>query len=256
MHRRELPGRYFRRWVFLGALGVGLVTTAHAEQAKSIAAPQDIPYFDIYIIQSGPITWFVQIPISVAVVALIIRYALLIRRKAFVPTTTRDQVSQLFQARQYREAMEFAAGDPSMLGHVVHASLAEAPNGFAAMQRTVTEAAEERSVTLMRQIEWLNLIGNVAPMIGLFGTVWGMILAFWALVDIVQKGGVTDAAQLAFGIMQALGTTFWGLLEAIPALTAFSFFRNRVDVLTAECARTAEELIDVFKPGPKRPAQA
>ncbi len=140
-----------------------------------------------------------------------------------------------------------------MLGQVVHAALTEAPNGFAAMQRSVVETAETRSLGLMRQIEWLNLIGNVAPMIGLFGTVWGMILAFWALVDIVQKGGVTDAAQLAFGIMQALGTTFWGLLEAIPALAAFSFFRNRIDVLTSQCARTAGELIEVFKPGVKRP---
>jgi len=89
-------------------------------------------------------------------------------------------------------------------------------------------------------IEPLNIIGNVAPMIGLFGTVYGMILAFR---EIVVAGGSPDPVELAAGIGTALTTTFWGLVVAIPALAGYALLRTRLDGLTAEAARSAEELV-------------
>ena len=104
----------------------------------------------------------------------------------------------------------------------------------------VTESLEQDTANLLRKIEWLNLIGNVAPMIGLFGTVWGMIEAF---NGIVQAGGQPQPADLAAGISVALVTTWWGLIVAIPALAAFGFLRNRIDSFTAEVALTSEKLL-------------
>jgi biopolymer transport protein ExbB len=242
------------RGIALAILICGLIAgAAHAEsRGRQVAESSDVPYLYVFVVKSGPITWFIQIPMSVITLGLIIRYGILIRRKNLLPEETLGKIREHFQAKQYREAMEFASDDASILGRVVSAGLHQAAGGFAAMQRAVSEQAEQQSVRLMRQLELLNIIGNISPMIGLFGTVTGMIFAFWALVDIVQKGGMTDAAQLAAGIMYALGTTFWGLLIAIPALAAFSWFRSVVDKLTDETEQTASEFIEVFRPGARK----
>ena len=89
------------------------------------------------------------------------------------------------------------------------------------------------------------MLGQVSPMIGLFGTVYGMILAFQA---IVATGGTADPGLLAGGISTALTTTFWGLAVAIPTLAAYGIIRNQVDELTTEATLTARELLNHFRP--------
>jgi len=91
----------------------------------------------------------------------------------------------------------------------------------------------------------LNIIGNVAPMLGLLGTVLGMILAF---NEIVSARGIPSPVQLADSIGIALVTTFWGLIVAVPALAVYSFMRNRIDGLSAETALAAQELIGMVCP--------
>ena len=88
-------------------------------------------------------------------------------------------------------------------------------------------------------------------MIGLFGTVYGMILAFQA---IVVTGGDADPIMLAGGISTALTTTFWGLVVAIPALAGYAIIRNRIDQFTTEATSRAEELLSHFRPRPGRAA--
>ncbi len=102
----------------------------------------------------------------------------------------------------------------------------------------------------LRRIEYLNVLGQVSPMIGLFGTVYGMILAFQA---IVAAGGNADPVLLAGGISTALTTTFWGLVVAIPALTGYGIIRNKIDELTTEATMAAEELVNQFRPKAKTP---
>ena len=88
-------------------------------------------------------------------------------------------------------------------------------------------------------------MGNIAPMVGLFGTVYGMIVAFQQLVD---AGGSPDPVDLAAGISTALVTTFWGLVVAIPALAAYAVVRNKIDAITAEGLVAAEQIIKPFRP--------
>jgi biopolymer transport protein ExbB len=85
-------------------------------------------------------------------------------------------------------------------------------------------------------------------MIGLFGTVYGMILAFQS---IVVAGGNADPVLLAGGISTALTTTFWGLVVAIPALAGYGIIRNKIDELTTEATLTAQELVNQFRPKPR-----
>ena len=115
------------------------------------------------------------------------------------------------------------------------------------MQRAVADAVEQSAARMMRKIEYLNVIGNVSPMIGLFGTVYGMIGLFASISD---AGGIPEPAIIADNISIALVTTFWGLLVAIPALSVFAFFRNRIDELAMACAVTADKLLASFEPAP------
>lgn len=202
--------------------------------------------FDHFVGDGGPITWFILIPLSVATIALTVEHCLSIRRPTVIPDSSVERFAGLLEQKQYAEALEFAAEDNSMLSHVIHGGLSEASNGFTAMERAMEESMDERAAHLLRKIEYLNVIGNVSPMIGLFGTVFGMIKLFASIGDF---GGNLDAGQIADDISIALVTTFWGLLVAIPALSIFALFRNRIDVLTAECALVAERLLSVFKPG-------
>ena len=133
---------------------------------------------------------------------------------------------------------------------MVHEALGEAGHGYGAMTRALEEANEDRTARLLRKIEPLNVIGNVAPMLGLMGTVLGMILAFSSIVQ--AKTGTPDPAALAGDIGMALTTTFWGLVIAVPALAVHAWLRNRIDALTTETALVAQEMIGSFRPGRKQ----
>lgn len=133
----------------------------------------------------------------------------------------------------------------SYFGRVLSAALHESSHGFGSMLRALEQAADEYTTRRLRQIEILNVIGNVAPMIGLFGTVYGMILAFQS---IVAAGGRPSPVDLAAGIGTALVTTFWGLIIAIPSVAVYALIRNNVDALTSEAMLEAQDLVNRFRP--------
>ena len=112
------------------------------------------------------------------------------------------------------------------------------------MEKAVEEALAEQAARLMRRIEYLSLIGNIAPMVGLLGTVTGMIIAFQ---QVAVSGGAAGAGDLAEGIYQALVTTVAGLIVAIPSLGAFAICRNRVDELMAEATQRANHALAPIK---------
>ena len=126
-----------------------------------------------------------------------------------------------------------------------------APKGHAAMVMAMEDAADEETAKRLRKVDFLNVLGQLAPMAGLFGTVYGMILAFQS---IVAAGGNADPVLLAGGIGTALVTTFWGLVVAIPALMGYAVIRNRI--LNASEAVVAEvtALIRPFDPALRKPS--
>lgn len=192
------------------------------------------------------ITWFLVMLSALSIgymFSLMFRY----RRATLLPEDSRKKITDLLNGRRFREAIDFAAGDNSYLGRLIHAALSEAGHGYGAMERAIEEAGDSQTTRAIRPVEYLNVLGNIAPMIGLFGTVYGMIGAF----DQLQaSGGKPDPAQLAGGISTAMITTFWGLIVAIPALAAYALIRNKIDALTSEGMLIAEQIIAPFKPGP------
>ncbi len=168
-------------------------------------------------------------------------------RNAMVPPDMVVTMSNLLDGGKYKEAIEAAGGEGSHFSRLMHAALEEAKHGYGAMMRRLEQSGEELTTHRLRSIEHLNVLGQVSPMIGLFGTVYGMILAFQG---IVLAGGNADPVLLAGGIGTALTTTFWGLVVAIPALAGYAVIRNRVDELSMEAMTEAEGLLGRFRPRP------
>ncbi|MEM7681584.1 MAG: MotA/TolQ/ExbB proton channel family protein [Planctomycetota bacterium] len=186
---------------------------------------------------------------SAASIAYALQLALRYRKAVLIPERFTEEVGSLLAQQRYREAIERSQAERSYVGRVTAGALAEAPNGYWAMERAVEESGDAEATRMLRPVEYLNVLGNVAPMMGLFGTVYGMILAFQQLAS---SGGSPDPGELAGGISTALVTTFWGLIVAIPALSAYALIRNRVDAFCAEGLLRAESLIAPFKPGQRK----
>jgi biopolymer transport protein ExbB len=105
------------------------------------------------------------------------------------------------------------------------------------------DAATQQSARLLRKVEYLSVLSTVAPMLGLMGTVWGMILAFMEF----ERKANPQVSELAPGVYKALVTTLFGLIVAIPAIAAFAYFRNRVDELVAQTSLLAEHVFADYK---------
>ena len=196
--------------------------------------------FQKFFLAGGPLVWVVLLPLSLITISLIVQYLLVIRSSKLLPTAVISRVKELLANKDFAQAVDLLRNEGSFLSRALYIGMMEAKHGRGAMDTAMAEMIEQDSTTFLRRIEWLNIIGNVAPMIGLFGTVWGMINAFG---EIVRAGGQPEPADLAGGISTALVTTWWGLIVAIPALAVFGILRNRIDAFSAEVAVTAEELL-------------
>ncbi len=196
------------------------------------------------------VTWLL-LCMSAAAIGLAIAMAMDNRRDTIMPEDFVEAMQGDIEANRFREAMGRAEASESFIGGIMSDAMKQAPHGWGAVVRALEQASEERTVSRLRRIEVLNIIGQVSPMIGLFGTVYGMILAFSA---IVASGGAADPVMLAGGIGTALTTTFWGLVVAIPSLAACAMLRGRIDAMTAEATLAAEALLARFRP--RRKAEA
>ncbi len=243
-----------RRVLFAMIACLGLlafVEPALAQGSSSISGKK-MSYFEMFFWSNDPLglimTWGI-ILMSAVNVGLSIHFAMKYRRATIIPETTYSQLEVMLEDKRYRDAIDFAANDPSYLARLVDSALNEASNGYGAMERAMEESSDANFTKMMRPLEWLAVLGNVAPMCGLFGTVYGMIVSFGKLVE---SGGKPDPAELAGGISTALVTTLWGLVVAIPALTVYGWLKMKADGLAAEGMVMAEELISPFKPGGKK----
>ncbi|HOW71325.1 MAG TPA: MotA/TolQ/ExbB proton channel family protein [Phycisphaerae bacterium] len=200
-----------------------------------------VSLFKHFVIDGGPITWCVLIPLSVITVTLIINYAFTIRRGTQAPASLARALAAAARQGQSRGILEITREETNMLGQAVYAGVSQIGSGFEVAMGAVVETVDEQVGRLLRRIEYLSVIGNVAPMIGLLGTVVGMIQAFNRIF--AAGGGVPEASKLVGDIAIALVNTFWGLFVAIPALSAFAFLRNRIDAYGAECVKLCDQLV-------------
>jgi biopolymer transport protein ExbB len=224
--------------------GTGVAAVTSEISAPSPAGVQSAGASFWQIIRASGIIGLVIFALSVAGLALVIEHAISIRRNVLLPPELVSQIQEALQAGQVARVSELLREQHNALARVVRAGFSELDLGWPSVEKAMEEALAEESARLYRKVEYLSVIGNVAPMLGLLGTVVGMIVAFRR---VAETQGAARAADLAEGIYLALVTTVEGLLVAIPAIAAFAFFRNKIDGLVAEIGLTADRLMAPVK---------
>lgn len=192
----------------------------------------------------GAVGWML-LGLSVIGLALFIDNFVNMRKQKLAPPDVVDEIEALIEAGEYQEAMELCEAEPSYFTNIVAAGLPRLNASFEAMEKSVEEMSEEEQLKLFMKLGWLSLIAAVAPMLGLTGTVLGMILAFKV---IAATKGAAEPADLADNISLALITTLLGLFVAIPMTAAFVYLRNKVVKSTLEISAVVEDIFERFRP--------
>ncbi|MFV1966077.1 MAG: MotA/TolQ/ExbB proton channel family protein [Pirellulaceae bacterium] len=228
-------------WLLAPLMSLARETGAAATQA---AAPEG--FFSI-LFSGGWVGFLIVMllfALSLTAAYLVFEHVMTLRRTEIMPEGLGDQVRQWIISGRIAEADQACRAHPSFLSFVLLNGLAEIEGGWTAVEKALEDATAEQSARLFRKIEYLSVIGNIAPMVGLLGTVTGMIFAFQR---VASTQGSAGAGELAEGIYQALITTVGGLIVAIPSLGAFAVLRNRVDQLVAEAAYVAQHVFTPLK---------
>jgi biopolymer transport protein ExbB len=186
----------------------------------------------------------VFLALSITLLTLIVMNLIAARRDNICPPDLIEGVEQHLAAGQPQQAAEMVRTDDSFLGQVVAAGLAKLNKGHSHAVEAMQEVGEEETMKMEHNLSYMALIGNISPMIGLFGTVQGMIAAFRT---IATSGSTPKPGELALDISTALFTTLAGLAVAIPALAVYNILRNRLQRLTLQVGVTSEELIERFQ---------
>lgn len=169
--------------------------------------------------------------LSLGLVALLVMCFLQLRRSVLMPSELTEAFEAHLDKKEYQQAYELARASESPLGRVLSAGMAKLQGGHASAMEAVQEAEAAEAMRLEQKISYVSLVGALAPMFGLLGTVDGMVSAFRV---IAQSATTPKPAELASGISQALVTTLIGLWLAIPAIACFALFRNWVQQMNAE----------------------
>ncbi|MFW5882761.1 MAG: MotA/TolQ/ExbB proton channel family protein [Verrucomicrobiota bacterium] len=209
--------------------------------AEEAAAPDGdgVNVIDLY--QQGGWAMHILLFLSMSGVALIIFNGLTIRSKAFLVPDTVEELEPLMKNLEIEKAQAVCEERPAPVTNIIGAGLNRIRGGeidAPAMEKAIDESTAEELASPYIFINYLSVIGAIAPMVGLLGTVSGMIKAFRAISD--QGLGSPDV--LAANISEALITTASGLVVAIPALIAFYIFKNKYGKITAGVGRVVNDL--------------
>lgn len=189
----------------------------------------------------GIVLWLSILACSIACVALIVDSFITIRQSKISPLELENRVREAMEEGDVMKALDYCEEDPSPLAGILSSGFSNVQEGFEAIQDSVGVAADMESERLMQRVTYLNVVGNLSPMLGLLGTVQGMILAFATLAT--QSSGAGQTAALAMNISQALYTTAAGLTVAVPAVGFFYYFKNRATTIILGMERMTMDLI-------------
>ncbi len=216
------------------------VTTAVLAQADG--AEQGTTWWET--VQSGGVIGYIIIGMSVVALALCIMHLVQIRRAALIPPPQLDRLDELLSQGHVAAALEYCY-DPkavSYLTRIMAAGLTryqKSAFGAFEIKNAIEEAAEDQTARLYRSTDALAVIATTAPLLGLLGTVQGMVGAFGTL----SQGASPSHEQLAANISLALVTTLLGLIVAIPCVALHRYFGNRIDAFASEAALEIERLV-------------
>jgi len=222
-------------------LAAGIAT---AQEPPPPVVVESTSLLDLY--QQGGWTMHLLLIFSVGTVAVAAYCLLQLSAKKMAPKGLVDTLTLTLQKRDVGTAYQNCLANPCSVTRVLAAALLKVnferdQANKVSMEEAAAEALDAEETRWTLWVNYLNVFATLAPMLGLFGTVTGMITAFNQL-----KAGQSEPADLAGGIGEAMITTAGGLIVGIPAMFFYFFFRNRLMGLTAEIQRHASLLIGVL----------
>lgn len=227
--------------IMIGVLVCGAVTVWAQDAA---GGAKSMTFMDMLIV-GGWCMWPLG-AFSVATLFFIIRNALLLRPKNLLRTDLKPEIEGLLAARNLKGVREICQNNPSLMTSVLDAGLeriSEDDFDPGHVMEAVEEAGNEQMVTFMKPINYLSIIGGTAPMLGLLGTVSGMIKAF----QTIAAGGMGKPELLAGNIGEALITTAAGLIIAIPSMIGYFIFKNNFIKHMSTMGRMVGHFMNIYR---------
>ena len=198
------------------------------------------PNIVIHIIESaGWVFGPLLLAVSICLVALIVLLVLDTRMTVAIPPGFVDEFTDTVNRRKFKEAFDMARNDPSFLGRVLTAGMSRLQYGLEDAREAAFNMIESIRSDKDQKNNYTAVIGTLGPMLGLVGTVFGMILAFIEL----GHGGTPNPAKLANGISHALVVTLLGIALSVPAIFFNAFFRNRITRIAMDTSHIADDLL-------------
>jgi biopolymer transport protein ExbB len=211
-----------------------------AAPGEAAAKPAD-SLLTLAMRSSGPIGAFLLV-LSIYFTALVIRLFMELRVSEAVPTPLVDRLEGAIRDKKFQDAYDACKDNDSYLARLVRTGIANLPNGRSEAKEAMLEASDEIVTSMDMRISYLAIIGTLGPMIGLVGTIWGMIMSFKEIA--MAAGAQPRPDQVAQGISTALFITLEGVSLSVPAIFFFAFFRNRIARMTMEATRVADRTIN------------
>lgn len=211
--------------------------------ADDEGAPRKKKSFLTWLIKASGVFGLILLLLSFVMVALIMMNVLQVRRDNLLPASFIEAFEQKLAAKDYQGAYETARTDESLVARVLAAGLSKLNRGYNEAIEGMQEVGEDENMAMEHRLSYLALIGSIAPMIGLMGTVYGMIQSFEQIANSTTS---PKPSELAEGISTALFTTLEGLTVAIPAMVCYSILRNRVARFVMEVGMVSEGLMNRF----------
>lgn len=192
--------------------------------------------------------WF-MIPLalcSIVGVTLIIERAMALRRSKIMPSSFFPQLQSVFKGPDDREAaLQYCRSHSIPIARVIAVGIRKMHLGVETVEQGIEDAGANEVAKLRRNFKLMFGVASIAPMIGLLGTVWGMIIAF-ETAAIEGFGGGKGAQSMAEGIYAALVTTFVGLAVAIPILVFYYYFQGKIESIVTELNDASEEFVEQY----------
>lgn len=199
----------------LPSLGMSAEGAAHGET-----------FWDLFLM-GGAVSWML-LAASVLIMAYAIEAVIKIRVARLAPPAVYAQLKDAFVSGNYPQAVQICGANPCYLSKIVQAGLERLGRGREAAEKAMGEVTAKEVNDLKSNINYLSVIGVVAPMVGLTGTVIGMMKAFKTL----GSSGAADPSKLSANISEVLFATAFGLFVAIPGFVLYYVFRNRITTVT------------------------
>lgn len=226
-----------------------------ADTAKAPEQPQ-VQKRNIFTHIVKSVGWFfglVLLSVSICLVALVVLLVMELRIGAAVPPAFVEDFTDTVNKRRFKEAYELAREDPSFLGRVLTAGMSRLQYGIEDAREAAYNMVDSIKASKDQLVTYLATIGTLGPLLGLVGTVWGMILAFMELAT--STAGV-NAQRLADAISHALVVTLLGIGLSVPAIFCHAFFRNRLIRIAHDTGNVADDLLTQMYHNSKKAAPA